>query len=300
MSWRFSYLGAQTRMFSKAIDPLGDGISSVELIVCMGDDLSVVNAARVSMHKRSNWEVDTNYPPYGTNGDPSYKYSLKPVDAKLIRYLSSHSHWTPFAHVVIQFRIKMPIFVAREWYRHEVGLVRNEVSRRYVTEEPEFFVPEVWRKKPEGNIKQGSGANFTFEENSMHDGLAWNTVRVAKEAYTEFLKRDVAPEMARMILPQNMYTEFIETGSLAAYGRIAGLRIAPDAMGETNKFAQAVASLIEPLVPVSWDALRNHNPMETMRGKYEKEIVDLNYMIKELEKQINNLGWQVNPDRMGQ
>ena len=215
------------------IDPLGDGISEVEFLDSMGDDLTVVNSARVSFHKVS---LEVSF-----------------ADKKLIHYLAEHKHWTPFAHVMLQFRIKMPLFVAREWYRHEVGLVRNEVSRRYVTEDPEYFIPKEWRMKPEGGVKQGSGGIHA----DSHDIYARVNYHIAGAdgMYQELVNIGVAPEMARMVLPQSMYTEFIETGSLAAYARIASLRIAPDAQKETRLYAEAVAERCLSVAPVSWEAL---------------------------------------------
>lgn len=216
------------------IDPLGDGISKVELIDRMGSDLTVVNCARVSLDKHHD--------------------EFEESDTKLINYLAKHNHWTPFGHPMLQFRIKMPLFVAREWYRHNVGIVRNEVSRRYVNSTPQFYYPTKWRTKPDKSIKQGSGGEHP-------DSLAWyegvlDLTSDCISVYTDMIEDGIAPEMARMILPQNMYTEFYETASLYAYARICKLRIAPDAQQETRKYAEAVSELIEPLFPVSWRALR--------------------------------------------
>lgn len=221
-------------------DPLGDGISSVELINHMGDDLMVINAARVSFAKESEWALQFN--------------RLKAKDERLIQYLAEHGHWTPFSQPQLQFRIKMPIFVARQWYKHSVGLTRNEISRRYVDFEPEVYVPKTIRPKPTDNRKQGSDPgehlrSVLFRSRMNH--LMGEIIGT----YNTLIQEGVAPEQARMILPQSTYTEFIETGSLAAYARIARLRIAPDAQEETRLYAEAVSSLIEPLFPVSWEAL---------------------------------------------
>lgn len=216
------------------LDPLGDEISAVEIIDHMGDDLMVVNAARVSFAK--------------------YHEEFEAGDAKLIHYLAEHNHWTPFGHPQLQFRIKMPLFVAREWYRHTVGFVRNEVSRRYVDSEPEFFIPTTWRKKHE-NKKQGSGEEIVPSE--IFDPAIYydDTLNNAVYNYRVLIDRGVAPEMARTLLPQSMYTEFIETASLYAYARLCNLRISPDAQQETRKYAVAISRLIEPLFPVSWKEL---------------------------------------------
>ena len=217
-------------------DPLGDAISSVQLLDCFGDDLTVVNGARVSFHKESEWSAEGG---------------LSTKDTKLVKYLVKHGHWTPFAHPQLRFRIKMPIFTAREWYRHTVGFARNEVSRRYVTEEPQFYEPHMWRLKAE-SAKQGSGEAVDAPE--VRKVMKWWNIATA-DYYKRLLADGWAPEMARMILPQSTYTEFIETGSLYAYARLVGLRTSPGAQFEINLYAKAIADLILPHFPVSWGAL---------------------------------------------
>ena len=221
-------------------DPLQDDISSVELITYMGNDLMVVNAARVSMNKIHEEFID-------------------PAATKLINYLAAHQHWTPFAHPQLQFRIKMPIFVAREWYRHTVGFARNEVSRRYVDFEPELYIPEynTWRKR-QTNLKQGSSSEIV-EETPVLEFYGRRRQLDMLLAYARLLNDGVAPEMARMVLPQSMYTEFIETASLYAYARLCHLRISPDAQQEICRYAEAVSDIIEELFPVSWQALTKNN-----------------------------------------
>ena len=207
----------------------------IELLAHMGDDLAVVNAARVSMAKES--------------------HKVCADDEKLIRYLATHNHWTPFAHVQFQFRIKMPIFVAREWFRSTVGLSRNEVSRRYVDTPPEFWTPKgAWRGRAE-NIKQGSGDLLPEEVCQSVTSIYGYSLMIAEEAYRDMLERGVCPEQARAVLPQSMMTEFIETGSLAAYSRIYGLRSDPHAQKEIQEYAHAIGEAIAPIVPVSWKAL---------------------------------------------
>lgn len=216
------------------IDPLKDDISKVELLDHMGDDLMVANAARVSYDKKSL----------------EFSYS----DAKLLHYLAVHNHWTPFSQPQLQFRIKMPIFVAREWYRHNVGLTRNEVSRRYVNSEPEFYFPEVLRNKPEaGQSKQGSSG--IHSSSNIWCALMFQEMKRSVASYNLMIADGVAAEQARIVLPLGTYTEFIETGSLAAYARICRLRISPDAMQECRVFAEAVSELISSLFPVSWGEL---------------------------------------------
>ena len=207
----------------------------IELLAHMGDDLAVVNAARVSMYKES--------------------LTLCADDEKLIRYLAKHNHWTPFAHVQFQFRIKMPIFVAREWTRSNIGLVRNEVSRRYVDTPPEFWTPKgAWRGRAE-NVKQGSGELLPEEVCDDATRLYWEAVDVCSENYRAMLDIGVCPEQARTLLPQSMLTEFVETGSLAAYARIYNLRSDPHAQVEIQDYAHAISEAIAPIVPVSWAAL---------------------------------------------
>lgn len=237
-------------MRSESKFPLGDGLGCVECLWIKGDDLEVVNDARESFEKE-------------------HEMFKEPDDARLIRYLAAHNHWTPFAGSYAKFRIKMPIFVAREWYRHTIGFNRNEVSRRYVTSEPDFFTPAVWRKKPEGNIKQGSGENFPDDDSIFPCGPSLVTnAELSKQSesmnymalhlYNRRIAEGVAPEQARIDLPQNMYTECRESASLYAYARLCKLRIAPNAQYETRMYAEAVASFLEPAFPVSWKELMTH------------------------------------------
>lgn len=200
---------------------------SVQLIESMGSDLSVVNAARVSFAKEHN-EV--------TEGDE-----------KLIGYLAKHGHWTPFAHAFLSFRIKAPIFVARQLVKHQVGLAWNEVSRRYVDDEPEFYWPKVWRGKPE-NAKQGSTGVVDWQ-------IDPHTALIALETYTSAIKHGVAPEQARMVLPQNTMTEWIWSGSLAAFARVCKLRLDPHAQAETQEIAKKINEQVPQEFKHSWAAL---------------------------------------------
>jgi len=209
----------------------------VELLDTFGSDLTVVNAARVSFNKEST------------------EFSEK--DAKLVTYLAKHNHVTPFFHPQVQMRLKMPIFVAREWFRHQIGFARNEVSRRYVDYEPEFFIPEICRAR-DPKLKQGSK-----DESVKDNGICVNAIQEATDKahhiYMALLEQGVCPEQARMVLPQSMYTEFIETGSLAAYARLCNLRLDLSAQKEIREYADAVVKLLEPRFPVSWKALI-HSP----------------------------------------
>lgn len=206
--------------------------STVALVDHMGSDLSVVNAARVSFHKISE------------------EFSDK--DAKLIAYLAKHNHWSPFAHCFVSFRISAPIFVARQLVKHQVGLSWNEVSRRYVDSEPEFYFPKEWRGKPE-NAKQGSNGIVKIDWFDLE-----GTINVAFVAYTELLKQGVAPEQARMVLPLNTMTEWIWSGSLYAFARVCNLRLDPHAQLETQEVAKEIYSCLKALYPVSTEALVKH------------------------------------------
>ena len=215
-----------------------DTTGYVELLEKFGDDLTVVNAARVSFAKESK--------------------EFSEQDAKLVRYLAKHHHVTPFFHPQLRFRIKMPIFVAREWYRHQIGFARNEVSRRYVDSPPECYVPlanDIRERDPKA--KQGSKETPVANSEYVYETLNDATL-AAMETYTTLLKNGVAPEVARMVLPQSMYTEFIETGSLAAYARLCALRLDPTAQKEIRDYATAVDTLLRDTFPVSWPALMPH------------------------------------------
>ena len=209
-----------------------DGTGCVEIQDTFGSDLTVVNAARVSFAK----EVK----------------EFKEGDQKLINYLVKHNHISPFFHPQIRFRLKMPIFVAREWFRHTIGFSRNEVSRRYVDDEPEIFVPSELRAR-DANKKQGS-KDSSIENN---DEMVEKIREFSKQSltlYNELLENQVAPEVARGILPQNMYTEFIETASLYAYMRLCKLRQDPQAQKEIREYANVVGRLLESAYPASWKA----------------------------------------------
>ena len=206
---------------------------SVELTGHMGGDLNVVNAARVSFQK----ETDV----------------LRNSDIKLIHYLAKHNHWTPFAHCFATFRVKVPIFVARQWFKHTVGFAYNEVSRRYVSDEPELFKAEVWRGKPEGNIKQGSSSTLEFVDDDTLEMLE-NAVM----HYNMLIKKGIAPEMARMVLPQATMTEFIVSGSLAAWSRFYNLRSDDHAQHEICWCAEQINIEMAECYPNSWVALCNN------------------------------------------
>jgi len=203
------------------------------LIDSMGSDLTAVNAARVSFAKK--------------------KDVMDEKDEKLIRYLASHKHWTPFGHIMLQFRITAPIFVARQWYRHTVGFARNEESRRYISNEPSVFHPGNWRSKPEGSIKQGSGNVHWASEDWQ--GEYEVLVDFSTTMYNRMIEEGIAPEQARMVLPQGTETSWVETASLYAYARLCNERMQPDAQVEIRDLAEKVYNQCKDVAPVSWKEL---------------------------------------------
>ena len=207
----------------------------VHLIDKMGNDCTVVNAARISFGKQV--------------------IEMSEKDVKLLTYLAKHKHWTPFAHATLTLHIKMPIFVARQYMKSCVGIVYNEISRRYVSDNPEFYEEFDWRRKPDGSIKQGSG-EILDDQNHCHMSNAL-VIEQAMLSYKSLLDKGVAPEMARMVLPVSMYTEVWATMSLQAAARIVGLRKDPHAQWEIQQYAAAMDEVISPLFPAAWAALMN-------------------------------------------
>lgn len=212
----------------------------VALVDWMGSDLTVANAARVSFAKRRTEFVA---------GD------AKGSDENLLKFLAKHNHWTPFGHPQVQMHFKMPLNIARQFMRSNVGIVYNETSRRYVTDEPEFYEPEIWRKRPEGNIKQGSGEPLENDMQLIYQDCQLVQHSGALRLYNMAIEEGVAPEMARLFLPQSMYTEFWATMSLAAAARVVKLRDEAHAQFEVQEYARAVSSICANLFPYSWKAL---------------------------------------------
>jgi thymidylate synthase (FAD) len=231
-----------------------------DLINYMGSDLTVVNAARVSFDKQSGWDFKLE----GEGAVVTGKNVLKDSDAKLINYLAKNGHWTPFSHCMVTLRETIPIFVARQRFKHMVGFTYNEVSRRYVDDTPEFYRPEVWRSRPEGSVKQGSGiTQVNFKDINFSLGDANETAETVIEwfyddvvgLYNQLLEAGVAPEQARMVLPQSMFTSYYVTGSLYAFARAYNLRSDPHAQKEIQDLAATWDEIMKTLFPVSWEAL---------------------------------------------
>lgn len=223
---------------------------SVSLLNKSGSDLTVVNAARVSFSKHHS-QFDEE------------------KDEKLISYLARNNHWSPFSHCFLSFHIRAPIFVARQLVKHQVGLSWNEVSRRYVDSEPEFYFPKEWRGRAE-NVKQGSsdqiithfGELFEYDEDEFK---VCDTITGAVEygierllfLYEKMIKKGVCPEQARMILPQNTMTEWYWSGSLYAFARVCNLRLDPHAQLETSKVAEQILEFLKQHFPISTKYLVN-------------------------------------------
>jgi thymidylate synthase (FAD) len=231
----------------------------VELMDRMGTDLTVCNAARVSFNKESEWGLDFDAIER-LNGCPHTKDDvrlLKKEDERLIRYLAKHNHWTPFAHPQITLRIKAPVSIRTQFFKHKQGFVENEISRRYVSYEPEFYSP-TWRGKPTDGAKQGSD-EFIAEESktNLFDAIYRESYEKALHVYNTLIEKGIAPEQARFVLPQGMYTEWYWTGSLAAYARFYKQRMDDHAQWEIREYSEAVGNIIEPYFPVSWKHLTN-------------------------------------------
>jgi len=221
----------------------------VEYIDHMGDDLTVVNAARVSFNKQSEWAQDDQ-------GD----LELRSSDSSLIKYLAEHNHWSPFAHATVTFRIKAPIPIRTQFFKHQIGFAANEQSKRYITDPPELYIP-AWRSAPDENVKQGSG-EFLQDKISIESctGLYASAASAAIKIYYSLINdKGIAPEQARMILPQGVYTEWYWTGSLAAYSRFYNLRIDPHAQWEIRCYAEVIGEFMEKLYPETWLALTGGN-----------------------------------------
>ena len=222
----------------------------------MGTDLSVCNAARVSFGKETEWD-------YEESDAYSFKQHLKKKDEKLIQYLANHKHISPFGHCFASFHIKAPVFVARQLVKHKF-LRWNEISRRYVDSEPEFYQPTEWRGRSEDK-KQGSSSTAVeflrmqgFGEQSVNDGVFKHQMH-SLDLYRDMISAGVAPEQARMVLPQSMMTEWYWSGSLDAFADMCKLRCAPDTQAETAEVAWEIDRVMVDLFPVSWRALREND-----------------------------------------
>jgi thymidylate synthase (FAD) len=215
----------------------------VELLDSMGTDLDVVNAAKVSFSKESEWEVT----------DKFGNYKLADKDTKLINYLATHDHWTPFAHTALKFRVAAPVPIRTQCFKHKIGMVENEESRRYISTTPEIFMPEFFRTKPEGSIKQGSGDSHPRSYFWLNE-YKEITDKVV-DLYLEMLADGVCPEQARFVLPQGAIVNWIWTGNLVSFANFYTKRTDPTAQKEVRMVAELVGKEVEKVFPVSWKAL---------------------------------------------
>ena len=229
------------------------------LIDYMGSDLTVVNAARVSFGKQSEWEIVEEFVEVEADGDvlvwPDDIRRLSDKDTKLIKYLATHGHISPFGHAFASFHVKAPIFVARQLVKHKF-LRWNEISRRYVDDEPEFYVPDVWRGRS-ADKKQGS-EGVSLWNHGQGTGYREGEYEVMDSVlalYKRMINVGVAPEQARMILPQSTMTEWYWSGSLDAFASMCNLRLKPDTQYESRLVAQQIDEVMKGLYPVSWAAL---------------------------------------------
>ena len=213
----------------------------------MGNDLTVCNAARVSFGKETEWD-------YEESDAYSFKQHLKTKDRKLIQYLAKHKHISPFGHCFASFHIKAPVFVARQLVKHKF-LRWNEISRRYVDSEPEFYQPTEWRGRSKDKKQGSDGVVDRFGKAGLNYELE-DAYNVAFDVYDHLLNQGVCPEQARMVLPQSMMTEWYWSGSLDAFADMCNLRCAPDTQAETADVAWGIDLKMIDLFPVSWKALR--------------------------------------------
>ena len=207
----------------------------------MGSDLSVVNAARVSFGKKSDWL------PRVHNGEAK---ALSAKDCRLIAYLARHNHKSPFNHTFTTFHIKAPVFVARQLVKHEY-MPWNEISRRYVDAEPELYEAPIWRGRS-ADKKQGSEGEVKSNANILYHN------NQSLMVYKQLLDEGVAPEQARMVLPQSMMTEWYWSGTVFSFAKMCGLRCKDDTQAETRVVADAIDEEMENLYPISWEALREY------------------------------------------
>lgn len=254
----------------------------VEYLDHMGSDLTVVNAARASFGKESDWLY--TFAEGATESHPV----LQTSDKNLIRFLATgfrtaewdeflcqitqlaitgnkdalttllHNykhkaqHWAPFGHPHVQLRLKMPLFLARQFVKHQVGGVWSEESRRYIYGEPWVYIPDEWHTRPE-DIKQGSGA-IVKDPLAVHL-TAVGSVESSIVSYKKLLALGTAPEEARMVLPLNMMTTVVWTGSLLFWSRVCNQRVDSHAQLAAQELGKKIAETVQPLFPCSWDAL---------------------------------------------
>lgn len=236
-----------------------------ELLDYMGNDLAVVDAARVSFNKKSEWAkfncLDCENAVQFACGEDcacisegaEKQKTLKGSDKKLVEYLAKYDHWTPFAHTALKFRCSAPVPIRTQAFKHKIGMVENEESRRYISSTPEIYIPEFFRAKPEGSIKQGSAGKHS--SNEAYSALYRCITSECVAAYMEMLEVGICPEQARFILPQGAIVNWIWTGNLVSFANFYNKRTDTNAQYEVQLLAESVGKQIEEIFPVSWKAL---------------------------------------------
>jgi thymidylate synthase (FAD) len=244
---------------------MSQGQIKAELLDYMGDDLAVVDAARVSFNKKSEWakfncmDCENTVQSACEEGcacvadGAEMQKTLKGADKKLIEYLAKHDHWTPFAHTALKFRCSAPVPIRTQAFKHKIGMVENEESRRYISSTPEIFIPEFFRAKPEGSIKQGSAGKS--KESDVWLEHYKNVTAEAVDCYLGMLNDGICPEQARFILPQGAIVNWIWTGNLVSFANFYNKRTEATAQYEVKVLAESVGEKIAELFPVSWKAL---------------------------------------------
>ena len=225
----------------------------VEYLDHMGDDLAVTNAARVSFSKTSEFVDEEGFLGLVPADYVAPRKVLSEADTKLIEYLARYDHWTPFAHTALKFRVAAPVPIRTQCFKHKVGMVENEESRRYIFTTPEIFIPEFFRAKPEGSIKQGSGEKHF--DSDFWLGQYKLCTKAAVEFYEDMLQDGVCPEQCRFVLPQGAIVNWIWTGNLVSFANFYNKRTDPNAQREVQVVAELVGKEVERIFPVSWKAL---------------------------------------------
>lgn len=225
----------------------------VELLDSMGNDLDVVNAARVSFSKTSEFVDEEGFLGLVPADYTPPRKVLSEADSKLINYLAKHDHWTPFAHTALKFRVAAPVPIRTQCFKHKVGMVENEESRRYISTTPEIFIPEFFRSKPEGSIKQGSGDKH--KNSDLWKSIYESKMKAAVMLYEEMLGDGICPEQCRFVLPQGTIVNWIWTGNLVSFANFYNKRTDTNAQKEVQVVAELVGKEVERIFPVSWKAL---------------------------------------------
>lgn len=225
----------------------------VEYLDHMGNDLDVVNAARVSFSKTSEFVDEEGFLGLVPADYVPPRKVLSKDDTKLINYLAKHDHWTPFAHTALKFRIAAPVPIRTQCFKHKIGMVENEESRRYISTTPEIFIPEFFRSKPEGSIKQGSGEKH--EDSSFWLDAYQYQVKACVDTYAAMLADNICPEQARFVLPQGAIVNWIWTGNLVSFANFYNKRTDTNAQKEVQVVAELVGKEVKRIFPISWKAL---------------------------------------------